>query len=365
MADLNVNSIGDASGGATTSINGFTPSVSNMAGRNRIINGDMRIDQRNAGASYTQVNGAYSLDRWAGNSYDGGAATNKFSVQQSTTAPAGFSNSLLVTSLAATADSGNDIYNIEQKIEGFNSADFAFGTASAKTITLSFWVRSSLTGTFGGAIKNSARDRAYPFAYTISSANTFEYKTITIAGDTSGTWVGATNGTGLWLSFGLGVSSNRSNTAGAWAGGDLFSSTGATRVIGTSGATWQVTGVQLEEGSVATPFEHRQYGQELALCQRYYNKFSLVTYQRLGIGYADLNSRVQMNTFLPVMLRTTPTATFSSVTVEGTNITSIGSIQGDKNLSYVLNHGSSYASGETWQVYSGSANGYIDFSAEL
>ena len=310
MSSISVNTITDASGGATTSINGFTPSVSNMAGRNRIINGDMRIDQRNAGASYTQVNGAYSLDRWAGNSFDGGAATNKFSVQQSTTAPAGFSNSLLVTSLAATADSGNDIFNIEQKIEGFNSADLAFGTVSAKTITLSFWVRSSLTGTFGGAIKNSARDRAYPFAYTISSANTFEYKTITIAGDTSGTWVGATNGTGLWLSFGLGVSSNRSNTAGAWAGGDLFSSTGATRVIGTSGATWQVTGVQLEAGSVATPFEHRQYGQELALCLRYFEKiessFYLVATNVVGV-------QMRTNTMeFGVKKRTTPTVTFPS-----------------------------------------------------
>jgi len=262
--------------------------------RNRIINGDMRIDQRNAGASYTQVNGVYSLDRWSGNSFDGGAASNKYSVQQSTTAPAGFSNSLLVTSLAATADSGNDIFNIEQKIEGFNSADLAFGTASAKTITLSFWVRSSLTGTFGGAIKNSARDRAYPFAYTISSANTFEYKTITIAGDTSGTWVGSTNGMGLWLSFGLGVSSSRSDTAGAWAGGDLFSSTGAVRVIGTNGATFYITGVQLEAGSAATPFEHRPYGQELALCQRYFQTWGGVTANDFmpyfGIGYNSSTS---------------------------------------------------------------------------
>ena len=307
MSSISVNTITDASGGATTSINGFTPSVSNMAGRNRIINGDMRIDQRNAGASYTQVNGAYSLDRWAGNSFDGGAATNKFSVQQSTTAPAGFSNSLLVTSLAATADSGNDIFNIEQKIEGFNSADLAFGTASAKTITLSFWVRSSLTGTFGGAIKNNARDRAYPFAYTISSANTFEHKTITIAGDTSGTWVGATNGAGLWLSFGLGVSSNRSNTAGAWAGGDLFSSTGATRVIGTSGATWQITGVQLEEGAVATPFEHRQYGQELELCRRYLQVFQ-------G-GSGSASSSTSWETFQQANppFRATPTLSLSGV----------------------------------------------------
>jgi len=277
---------------ADTAINGFTPTVSNMAGRNKIINGAMVFDQRNAGASYTQVNGVYSLDRWSGNSFDGGAAYNKYSVQQSTTAPAGFSNSLLVTSLAATADSGNDIFNIEQKIEGFNSADLAFGTASAKTITLSFWVRSSLTGTFGGAIKNSARDRAYPFAYTISSANTFEYKTITIAGDTSGTWVGSTNGMGLWLSFGLGVSSSRSNTAGAWAGGDLFSSTGAVRVIGTSGATFYITGVQLEEGSVATPFEHRQYGTELQLCKRYFEIWKYesgvgIDRYRAGSGWTD------------------------------------------------------------------------------
>ena len=251
---LTGNVTGNLTGNVTGAINGLTPQASNMQPFNRIINGAMTIDQRNAGASYTQVNGLYSLDRWAGNSYDGGPAVGKFSVQQSATAPDGFATSLLVTSLAATADGGNDIFDIEQKIEGFNSADLAFGTASAKTITLSFWVRSSLTGTFGGAVKNNARDRAYPFAYTISSANTFEYKTITIAGDTSGTWVGATSGTGLWLSFGLGVSSNRSNTAGAWAGGDLFSSTGATSVVGTSGATFYITGVQLEAGSTASSF---------------------------------------------------------------------------------------------------------------
>ena len=286
--------------------------------RNRIINGDMRIDQRNAGASYTQVNSAYNLDRWDGNSYNGGAATSKFSVQQSTTAPAGFSNSLLVTSLATTADSQNDIFNIEQKIEGFNSADLAFGTASAKTITLSFWVRSSLTGTFGGAIKNRERDRAYPFAYTISSANTFEYKTITIAGDTSGTWEGSTNLPGLWLSFGLGVSSNRSNTAGAWAGGDLFSSTGAVRVIGTSGATFYVTGVQLEAGDIATPFEHRLYGEELVLCQRYYWDAKLSGSGSTPYLWATTLgtnlSYYRCNVYFTVAMRTSPTVTVTAAT---------------------------------------------------
>ena len=269
--------------GATTPTTGAFTSISSTLGintpntfgfKNRIINGDMRIDQRNAGASYTQVNGQYSLDRWAGNSFDGGAATNKFSVIQSSTAPTGFTTSLLVTSLAATSSGASNIFNIEQKIEGFNFADFLYGTASAQTLTLSFWVRSSLTGTFGGALKNSARNRAYPFTYTISAANTFEQKTITITGDTSGTWVGSTNGTGLWISFGLGVGSTYSGTAGAWGGGDVFSATGATSVVGTSGATWYITGVQLEKGSTATSFDVRPYGAELALCQRYYQRIS-------------------------------------------------------------------------------------------
>jgi hypothetical protein len=281
-------------------------------GRNRIINGDMRIDQRNAGASYTQVNGAYNLDRWAGNSFDGGAAASKFSVQQSSTAPTGFSTSLLVTSLAATADGSSNIFNIEQKIEGFNSADLMFGTANAKTITVSFWVRSSLTGTFGGAIKNSARNRAYPFTYTISSANTFEYKTLTIAGDTSGTWVGSTNGTGLWLSFGLGVGSTYSGTANAWGAGDLFSATGATSVVGTNGATFYLTGVQLEEGTVATPFERRQYGQELQLCQRYFQKGDIINSGNISTGYVYSGH----STF-PVEMRAAPTMTSGAYTALG------------------------------------------------
>jgi hypothetical protein len=264
---LAINAKGQVTSTGTAAItSGFT------GFRNRIINGDMRIDQRNAGASYTQVNALYNLDRWAGNTFDGGAAVNKFSVIQSSTAPTGFSKSLLVTSLATTASGASNIFNIEHKIEGFNFADFLYGTASAQTLTLSFWVRSSLTGTFGGALKNSARDRAYPFTYTISTANTFEQKTITITGDTSGTWVGGTNGIGLWISFGLGVGSTYSGTAGAWGAGDIFSATGATSVVGTNGATFYITGVQLEAGSTATDFERRPYGTELALCQRYYEK---------------------------------------------------------------------------------------------
>ena len=256
--------------------------------RNLIINGAMQVSQRHGTSVYSQVNSGFNLDRFKGNSYDGGAATGKFTVQQSSTVPNDFSHSLLVTSLAATADNANNIFNIEQLIEGYNTAHLNYGSSSAKTITLSFYVRSSLTGTFGGALKNNDRNRAYPFSYTINSADTFERKEITIAGDTSGTWVGSTNGMGLWVSFGLGVGSTRSGTAGAWGGGDMFSSTGATSVVGTSGATWYITGVQLEVGEQATPFEHRSYGEELALCERYFQKHFGTTDASYYTAYAGL-----------------------------------------------------------------------------
>ena len=238
--------------------------------KNRIINGAMVIDQRNAGASVTITSdGLYTLDRWQAYSDVG---TSKYSVQQnagSVTPPVGFTNYLGVTSLATTSVGSADYYMLSQKIEGYNVADLGFGTANAKTVTLSFWVRSSLFGTFGGAIQNNAGNRSYPFTYTISVADTWEYKTVTIAGDTSGTWT-TTNTAGIILRIGLGVGSTSSGTAGAWAGSSFYSATGATSVVGTNGATFYITGVQLEVGSSATGFEYRQYGTELALCQRYY-----------------------------------------------------------------------------------------------
>jgi hypothetical protein len=240
--------------------------------KNRVINGAMVIDQRNAGASVTPTtDGVYSIDRWR----CGLSVTSKFSVQQnagSVTPPTGFTNYLGVTSLSAYTVGTSENFRIQQSIEGFNTVDLAWGTANAQTVTLSFWVRSSLTGTFGGAIKNSAETRVYPFTYTINSSNTWEYKTIIISGDTTGTWVGATNGIGLSVHFNLGTGATLSGTAGAWQGGNLFSATGAVSVVGTSGATFYITGVQLERGSTASSFEYRPYGTELALCQRYFEK---------------------------------------------------------------------------------------------
>jgi hypothetical protein len=284
----------------------------NLGRRNLVINGAMTIDQRNGGVSYAQINGAYSLDRFRGNSYDGGAATGKFTVIQSSTAPNDFSHSLLFTSSAATSDAANNIFNIEQLIEGFNTAHINYGSSSAQTITLSFYVRSSLTGTFGGALKNSARDRNYPFTYTINSANTFERKVITISGDTTGTWIGSTNGMGLWVSFGLGVGSNYAGSAGAWAAGDKFSASGATSVVGTSGATWYITGVQLEVGSAATPFEHRSYGEELALCQRYCQVVGgESSYNQVGFGFNYSTARSDVKYLPPIPFRTIPSLTIS------------------------------------------------------
>jgi hypothetical protein len=278
--------------------------------RNRIINGDMRIDQRNAGAAVT-TSDSYPVDRFfVGNSTDGA-----FSAQQDSSAPTGFINSTKITVTTADASvTTTQALQFRHIIEGTNVADLAWGTANAKTVTLSFWVRSSLTGTFGGVFNNSAFNRSYPFTYTISVADTWEYKTITVSGDTSGTWL-TTNGTGLNIRFGLGVGPDRSGTAGAWAGASYISATGATSVIGTLNATWYITGVQLEVGTVATPFERRPYGTELALCQRYYQKvFPQASNVQLGAGFNTLTTSSRHVLNFIVEMRIAPTALETSGT---------------------------------------------------
>jgi hypothetical protein len=263
--------------------NAVTPSV-NM--KNRLINSAMVIDQRNAGASVTiTTNAEFGVDRWRCQA----GSNNRVSLQQnagSVTPPTGFTNYLGATSLSAFSVPSGESFSIAQYIEGFNTSDLQFGTASAKTVTLSFWVRSSLTGTFSGALANSAVNRSYPFSYTINSANTWEYETITIPGDTAGTWIGSTNGVGLRLWINLGAGSSLSTTGGAWAAGDFRATTGSTSILGTNGATFYITGVQLEVGSTATSFDYRPYGTELALCQRYYWKTYL---QSVVPGTAGVN----------------------------------------------------------------------------
>lgn len=266
--------VAKGTGEITAKVNGsdvFNAS-SNFGFKNRLINSAMVIDQRNAGASITPANNDFSVDRWRCLL----TQSSKFTVQQnagSVTPPTGFGNYVGVTSSSAYSVTSSDSFTLLQNIEGFNTSDLAFGTASASSVALSFWVRSSLTGTFGGSLSNSAVSRSYPFSYTISVANTWEYKTITITGDTSGTWIGATNGIGLRVFFNLGSGSTYSGTAGAWASADYRAPTGATSVVGTNGATFYITGVQLEKGSTATSFDYRPYSSELQLCQRYYEIF--------------------------------------------------------------------------------------------
>lgn len=286
-------------------------SISNSAGspygfKNRIINGAMVIDQRNAGASVTPTNAQYTLDRW----YTGVAQTSKLTIQQNAgavTPPTGFTNYLGITSSSAYSVTSSDFFYVQQSVEGFNIADLDWGTANAKTVTLSFWVRSSLTGTFSGTLRNYVGNRTYPFTYTISSANTWEYKTITIPGDTSGTW-STNNSGGVDVGFSVGAGSTRSGTAGAWAGAAYYAATGATSVVGTNGATFYITGVQLEKGSQATAFDYRDYGREFIMCQRYFQKApflfgAAINTTTLGVGYV-----------YPVAMRATPTKTLLTST---------------------------------------------------
>ena len=343
MSSLATNAITDASGGNTTTINGYTPTESNMAGRNKIINGSMVFDQRNAGASGT-ANG-YTVDRFA---YYGSQAS-KGTWQQnagSVTPPVGFTNYLGATSLSAHSIGSSDIHVVRHAIEGFNTADLGWGSANAKSVTLSFWVRSSLTGAFGGSFNNGQFNRSYPFSYTISAANTWEQKKITISGDTSGSWV-TDNTLGINLNLGLGVGSSYSGTAGSWASGDYRSSTGATSVVGTNGATFYVTGVQLEVGSQATPFEHRSYGDELARCQRYYFRTSNASagYQNLAtcayIGSTIFRGVIEF----PVTMRAIPTFSHTGAfqTLGGFNISSLAAGDG----ATIDSHGIQVATNET------------------
>jgi hypothetical protein len=275
--------------------------------KNRIINGAMVIDQRNNGAAVTfgSTGTTYTLDRWLGYC----TQTSKWTFQQnagSVTTPSGFSKYLGITSSSAYSITSTDLFFLMQNIEGFNTSDLNFGTANAQTITLSFWVRSSLTGTFGGAIQNSNQDRNYPFTFTINSANTWEQKSITVPGDTTGTWIGATNGIGLRVCFGLGVGSTYSGTAGAWTSSVVYGVTGTTSIVGTNGATFYITGVQLEAGSTATPFERRLYNQELANCQRYLPAFGGTT-GALTAGFCNGTTGGFVTIQFPITARVSPT----------------------------------------------------------
>lgn len=362
------NSGTEAGAFSTLSVNSNNISAVNSLGfRNRLINGDMRIDQRNAGASVTPTsNNTYTLDRWTAEL----AVSSKYSVQRnagSVTPPSGFTNYLGITSLSAFSSAASDYFLLKQPIEGFNTADLAWGTASAQAITLSFWVRSSLTGTFGGGLENSSGNRAYVFSFTINSANTWEYKTVTIAGDTTGTW-DTGNTTGINLRFDLGSGSNWKGTAGSWGTSRYFGVPGGVSIVGTNGATLYLTGVQLEAGSMATPFERRDYGRELIMCQRYLQKFGSLQFigaatVRTGgaAGYASLSPLVTMRAAPTISATGTPV-----IYVGDTNASITGYTPGDGVSSLLFGYTSNSAGsvGQAGLIYT-NTGGALTFSSEL
>lgn len=365
----------DGSLGVTFNDASLQPAAASPYGlKNKIINGAMVIDQRNNGAAGTAATNTnpYGVDRWS--VY--GDVSGKFTYQQNAgavTPPAGFTNYFGMTSTSAYTVLSGGRQIVVQSTEGFNTYDLDFGKATAKTITLSFWVYSSLTGTFGGSLQNYANTRSYPFTYTISVANTWEYKTVTIAGDTSGTWVGASNAGSFQLNFSLGSGSTYSGTAGAWATANYASATGATSVVGTNGATFYITGVQLEQNTTATPFERRMFNNELTNCQRYFAKL-----QNDGTGQIAISAGFQTSTTVaafainfPVTMRAEPTVTVSNLqasdNVNFSNAWTLGSVDMGYNTGYL--NGTISAAGAQFRpsflFTANNTSGFLTLSAEL
>ena len=354
-----------------------TTAATGFGFKNRLINSAMVIDQRNAGAEVNPAVTGYYVDRW--NYFQNQTSKGKIGQNAgAVTPPVGFTNYLGFTSTSAYALLTADQFLIRQDIEGLNTADLAWGTASAATVTLSFWVRSSLTGSFGGAIQNNGRDRNYPFAFTINSANTWEYKTVTISGDTTGTWL-TTNGRGITVTFSLGTGATYSATAGAWTGTSFITSaTGATSVVGTNGATFYITGVQLEKGSTATSFDYRPYSTELQLAQRYYYKLIPASGSNLSVSaYAEGATAGRATGSFPVTLRTAPSALEQSGTAAdyiirtgGTNRTcsAVPAYNTGTNTDLWMvatTVASGQTAGQAGALFSNASGAYLAWSAEL
>ena len=322
--------------------------------KNRLINGGCVIDQRNAGASVTPTDGQYTLDRWSIRVSQASKLTTQQN-QGSVTPPVGFTKYLGVTSSSAYSIISSDYFSVRQCIEGYNIADLGWGTANAKTVTLSFQAYSSLTGTFGGAIREGGSGTAsYPFTYSIPVANTWTLISVTIAGPTIGTW-NSTNGNSIELNFGLGCGTAQSGTAGAWSSSAYFSATGATSVVATNGATFYITGVQLEVGTSATGFEYRQYGQELALCQRYLPVTSTGTNATniLANGFVYNASNLNVSTPFLVTPRVAPTG----ISVTGTTTCFSNQPSGNYTLSSITYTGASTTLGLLVCAASGATSG--------
>ena len=364
--------VAKGTGEITAKVNGsdvFNAS-SNFGFKNRIINGAMVISQR--GTSFSApANGDYTLDRWQ---YIASQSSKVAITQDTTVYPVGFTSSLKVTSSSAYSVGASEKFTIRQCIEGLNTTDLAWGTANAKTVTLSAWVYSSLTGTFGGSLYNYDTNYFYPFSYSIPTANTWTQISVTIAGPTSGTWL-TTNTGSIEVSFSLGSGATVSGTAGTWGSTVYFSATGATSVVGTNGATFYITGVQLEKGSTATSFDYRPYGTELSLCQRYYYRAVNGTSQPITNGFYYSTTDIRGIINFPCTMRASPSLVSSS----GTDYFRLQAVSGDDTFNTLLEAGvtsptamylyinanASGVAGTAGAILSNNASAYLAFSSEL
>jgi len=357
----------------TNAVNIAQSGSNNQTMRNRIINGGMMISQRGTSfAGLTNGSSQFTIDRWAWN--ESGAATAVQTVSQDSSAPVGFVNSLKVLTTTAQASlASSNSYRVGQTIEGYNISDLGWGTANAQPVTLGFWVRSSLTGSFGGNIFNGASNRFYVFSYTINSADTWEYKTVTIAGDTSGTWA-TDNSLGIGIQFSMGAGSDYLTTAGSWGSSRADAPTGQVNVAGTLNATFYITGVQLEKGSTATSFDYRPYGTEELLCKRYYTKFSSFgsQYAGIGCGVSESSTNASMIVKYPVTMRASPTAGQSTTGLyDGSAVRAITSLstnyQGNDclNINVVASGGGLTTGRGTTFIINNSSTGYFELNAEL
>ena len=336
------------------------------AGRkNMVINGDMRISQRYGTTATTITSGGFVIDRYRCEDNTAGSTTH----QQVTDAPPGFHNSLKVTVTGTdTTVNAGDFHYFRHIIEGNNINHLNWGSSNAKTVTLSFWVKSSVTGDHGGSIWNNAFNRSFPFNYAINFANTWEHKSITIPGCPDGTWESTTN-RGINIGFVQNVGSTYQGPPGQWNSAGDVGPTNHVNLTATSGATWYITGIQLEVGKNATDFEHRSYGEELALCHRYYWK---VPNARWLMGYKRHDNQTFFQLDTPVPMRTSPTPTIGSVGIFTNHQTALGgSVQttcsvfeyrpdaGRGTLRVDSTYSGTHTTIPSWEA------GTIDFNAEL
>lgn len=341
-----------------------------LTGRNMVINGAFQIWQRGTSATTVSGNDIFAADRFKGWANGGGT----FTVEQSTDVPNNefeFSAKLTNTATDSSVAAG-DNYRWATDLEGYTVSRLAYGHSDAKAVTLSFWVKSSLTGTYCGALYSVTASRHYIYEYTISSANTWEKKTITVSsGDTTGSW-NRTNGNGLRVYWGFGSGTTYQGTAGAWTAGEKWETSSQAAWIGSASATFYITGVQLEVGETATPFEHEDYSTTLAKCRRYAYRYTADDALDNIVNLASYNGADNYGAFQhPVQMRSAPSMTYSAlsgfkVVGRGTSLTptAMTHFEAYKETAQIGASASTTMGNAYWLRFT-AAGDWLQFDAEL